>query len=65
MQPLVLEVRQARQELGDAREELGRERARREATEQRLQALERQGRGESRDQDQRRWPWWVRLLRGR
>ncbi len=57
VEPLVEEVRQARQELGDTREELGRERALREAAEQRAHALERQTRSAR--------PWWVRMLLGR
>jgi len=55
--PLVEEVRQARQEVGDTREELGRERALREAAEARVRALERQTR--------RARPWWVRMFLGR
>lgn len=55
--PLVEEVRQARQEVGDTREELGRERALREAAEARVRALERQTRPAR--------PWWVRILLGR
>lgn len=57
VEPLVEEVRQARQELGDTREELGRERALREAADARVRALERQTRSAR--------PWWVRMLLGR
>jgi len=57
VEPLVEEVRQARQELGDAREELGRERARRAGADARVRALERQTRPAR--------PWWVRMLLGR
>ncbi len=57
VEPLVEEVRQARQELGDTREELGRERALREAADARVRALERQARPAR--------PWWVRMFLGR
>jgi len=57
VEPLVEDVRQARQELGDTREELGRERALREAADARVRALERQTRSAR--------PWWVRMLLGR
>ncbi len=57
VEPLVEEVRQARQELGDTREELGRERALREAADARVRALERQTRPAR--------PWWLRMILGR
>jgi len=57
VEPLVEEVRQARQELGDTREELGRERALREAADARVRALERQTHPPR--------PWWLRMILGR